>query len=102
MDELERLLQEEKNKIVSETARVGWQEIERFYAQGVLILVDESLDLVNVAHRISMDEKEQIEQWISTQKLLRDFNEQAKQWADTGADIWCVVVKPWVLVQRCQ
>lgn len=95
----QKIESEEQFKIHAETARVCWKEIELFYAKGNLIFVAEDLDLIKVAHSLSMDDTEQVDQWIKENKLLRSFDEQARLWAESEEDIWSVVVKPWVLVQ---
>ena len=99
MNELEELVQQEKAKIVAETAKAPWKELETFYAQGKLILVCSSLDLVEVAYELSIDNAGKTKGWIDSGKLLRDFNDQAKIFAQDDAELWCVVVKPWVLIQ---
>ena len=43
------------------------------YAQGKLILVCNTLDLVEVAYEFSTDNTEKTQQWINSGKLLRDF-----------------------------
>ena len=97
--EQEKIEEIEQGKIVAETARIEWSSLEFFYARGLAILVSDELDLVKVAHALSQDEAEQISTWIDTGKLHRSFDEQAKLWSDSDADVWSVVVKPWVLVQ---
>jgi len=64
MDQLEEFIQQEKAKVVGETAKAPWKELERFYAQGILILVSETLDLVEVGYAISIDDADQIKQWM--------------------------------------
>ena len=99
MNSLEQLIQREKAKIVSETAKLQWSELEAFYAQGKLILVCSSLDLVEVAYQLSVDNTDKIRQWIKTGKIMRDFSAQAKKFSADNSSLWCVVIKPWVLVQ---
>lgn len=99
MDQVEQIIQQEKAKIVSETAKITWKELERFYAQGVLILVDDSLDLVEVGFAISSDNSAQVSQWMSDGLLLRDFNDQAIAWEADNSELWSVVIRPWILVQ---
>lgn len=41
-NQLEEFIQREKAKIVGETAKAPWKELERFYAQGILILVSDT------------------------------------------------------------
>lgn len=87
-------------KINLETSRIAWKELLRFFASGTVIAVSPELDLVEVATRISADHKEQIEQWMSANKLGKVSDEQARTWHESDAMVWSVVVKPWVLVQQ--
>lgn len=99
MREVERLIQEEKAKILGETAKISWQELERFYAQGKLILVSDTLNLVDVGYSISLDDATKIIEWMEQGLLLKQFDAQARQWHEQNAEVWSVVVHPWVLVQ---
>ncbi len=100
MREVERLIHEEKAKILGETAKISWHELERFYAQGKLILVDTSLDLVEVGYSISLDDATKIIAWMEEGLLLKQFDDQAKQWHEQDAEVWSVVIHPWVLAQE--
>jgi hypothetical protein len=99
MSDLEQLIAEEKAKIVAETGTINWQSLEKFYAQGKLILVQDGLNLVDVAYSLSLDETADIESLVEDKQLSRDFNEQARLWHKDDTEVWCVVVKPWILVQ---
>lgn len=99
MTDLEQLIAEEKAKIVAETATIHWQSLEKFYAQGKLILVQDGLNLVEVAYSLSLNETDDIESLVEDEQLSRDFNEQARLWHQDDTEVWCVVVKPWILVQ---
>lgn len=83
-----------------ETARIAWKELLRFFAAGAVIAVSEDLDLVEVAIQISNDNKALIEQWMSEKRVDKVSDAQAKDWLDTGASLWTVVVRPWILVQQ--
>lgn len=100
MDEVQRLIQEEKAKILAQTAKISWKEIEQFYAQGKLILVSNDLDLVEVGYAISLDDATQVIEWMESGSLKKDFNVQAKEWAENNSELWSVVIKPWVLIQK--
>ena len=100
MREVERLIQEEKAKILGETAKISWHELERFYAQGKLILVDNSLNLVDTGYSISLDDATNIIEWMEQGLLLKQFDDIAKKWHETNAEVWSVVIHPWVLVQE--
>ena len=99
MREVDRLIQEEKAKIVAETAKIRWKELEKFYAQGKLILVSETLNLVEVGYSISLDDATKIIAWMEEGLLVKEFNNQANAWHKEDAEVWSVVIHPWVLVQ---
>ena len=82
-----------------ETSRIAWKELQRFFASGAAIFVSETLDLVEVAIQISRDNKAQVAQWMETGQIARVSDAQALAWYEADADVWAVVVRPYVLVQ---
>ena len=88
-----------KAKIVTETARINWLDLQKFYAAGSVISVSAELDLVEVAFAFSQDDKARVAAWLATGQVERTAEEQAKQWYQAKADLWAVVISPWVLVQ---
>ena len=99
-NQLEKFIQQEKAKIVSETAKIYWKELETFFAQGKLVLVDGSLDLIDVAFAISTDDAKQVSQWMETELILRDFTQKAITFEKNNKELWSVVIKPWILIQE--
>jgi hypothetical protein len=89
-------------KMNLETARIAWHELQRFFASGSAIYVDPALDLVEVAYQISEDNKEQVLKWMETRRLAPVSDEQARAWHEADADMWAVVVSPYVLVQPAE
>ncbi|WP_461519871.1 DUF2288 domain-containing protein [Porticoccus sp.] len=88
-----------KEELIRETAKIGWQELERFFANGTTIYVAPELDLIEVALDICQDNKEKIQAWMAAEQVGQVSDEQAATWLETDAQVWSVVVKPWVLVQ---
>lgn len=86
-------------KVNLETSRIAWKELQRFVASGAAISVSSELDLVEVALQISEDNKVQVEQWLVSGQVGKVSDEQAKAWYEADADVWAVVVSPYVLVQ---
>ncbi len=82
-----------------ETSRIKWEELQRFFASGVAISVNGSLDLIDVAIQISKDNKQQVLGWMETGMLSRVSDTQALAWFEADAEVWAVVVRPYVLVQ---
>ena len=86
-------------KINRETARLPWSELQRHFAQGTVIYVSEELDLVDVALRISHDDKASIARWMADGKVAKVSDAQAQAWTEADASLWTSVVSPFVLVQ---
>lgn len=82
-----------------ETARFAWKELQRFFAAGTVIAVGDTLDLIEVAVQIAMDNKGAVEQWLQAGQLGQVSDVQAQSWLEADAALWTVVVKPWILVQ---
>jgi hypothetical protein len=86
-------------KINRETARLPWAELERHFAQGSVVFVSPDLDLVDVAVRISHDDKDNIARWMAEGKIGKVTDVQAQAWTEGQAVLWTSVVSPFVLVQ---
>jgi len=89
----------ERARINAETAQIPWRELQRFFAQGHAIYVAPELDLVDVALQMQRDNRPAIESWLGSAHLAPVSDAQALDWFENDAIHWCVVVKPWVLVQ---
>ncbi len=87
-------------KLLAETAKISWPELERFFARGMLLRVARDLDLVTVAAAIAEDDKEQVAQWLSSGLVERMQSETAADFAARDPNLWAVVVSPWVCVQE--
>jgi hypothetical protein len=86
-------------KINRETARLPWTELQRHFAQGTVVFVSEELDLIDVAVRISHDDRASITRWMEEGKVAKVSDQQALAWAEAAAELWTAVVNPFVLVQ---
>jgi hypothetical protein len=89
-----------RNKVNRETARVQWTEMLKHFAQGNVVWVANSLDLVDVAVRISHDDKANISQWMNSGLIAKVSDAQAAAWLEANAELWACVVSPFVLVQE--
>lgn len=87
-------------RLDAETGRIGWPELERHFARGVLITVAGDLDLIEAALCMVRDDRERLEAWMKTGRVGRATAEQARAWAERGAVFRAVVTAPWVLVQE--
>lgn len=88
------------SELVLETAKIHWHELQRFFASGNAIAVNESLDLIHVATEITNDNATQIKAWMDAGLVDAVKDSQAQEWYEQNAIVWALVIKPWVLVQH--
>lgn len=87
-------------KINMETAQIPWKELERYFAAGRIISVDDSVDMIQVATRMAADDVKTISDMLEKKQIERVTDSQAQVWSDSDATLWAVVVRPWILVQQ--
>ncbi|MGR9014336.1 MAG: DUF2288 domain-containing protein [Gammaproteobacteria bacterium] len=89
-----------KEKVNLETSQIAWKELQRFFAAGSAVFVAPDLDLVDVAYQFSIDNKDQVTTWMQNNQVALVSDQQAIEWFETDAEVWAVVVKPWILAQE--
>ena len=87
-------------KVNLETSQIAWNELQRFFATGSAVFVASSLDLIDVAYQFSIDNKDQVTQWMQNNQISLVSDQQALMWLEADTSVWAVVVKPWILVQE--
>ena len=83
-----------------ETARMHWHELLRYFASGLVVVVDDCLDLIEVAVAFTKDDKSLVETWLDANQVLKATDAQAAEWLAADRQLWTVVVRPWILVQK--
>lgn len=87
-------------KVNMETSRIEFREIQKFFASGAAVGVSTQLDLVEVALGMHNDNKAQFAEWMQQGLVGKISDEQARFWLEQNAEVWAVVISPWVLVQE--
>lgn len=87
-------------RLNGETALIGWQELLRPFARGVVQRVLAGCDLVEAAVAFARDDREQVAEWRAQGLLRQVADDEAAAWLEDDAELWAVVVAPFVLVQR--
>lgn len=88
------------SRLNRETARIAWSELQRFFASGMVLRVNDSLDLVDVAAKVAEDDSIAVAAWLEGGQLGPVPDDLATRWLEENPQVWAVVVAPWVLVQR--
>ena len=78
-----------------------WAWIKPHALRDAVILVDPSLKLEAVAQVLSANQSTQVQAWIAAGKLGKPQVSDFQAWEqDPARKFWCLVVKPFVLLQR--
>ncbi len=88
-----------EQKLNRETAKIEWNELARLFATGVVIVVQDGLDLVSIAKSFVEDDRKRISILMKRNQVWKATDEDAIKWNASNAAVWAVVVSPWVLVQ---
>ena len=88
-----------KAKLNLETSRIHWHELQTYYARGNIVRVAPELDLLEVASELTADNKTRFQQGMSGDQVGEVPADLARAWYERNAELWAVVVAPWVLVQ---
>jgi hypothetical protein len=86
-------------KLNRETARLPWHELQRHFAAGIVVEVDQVLDLIDVAVAFGSDDSVAVSSWMAGQQLGKVDDQRAATWLESDVVLWTVVVRPWILVQ---
>lgn len=87
-------------KLLGETARISWQELQPFFARGALLRVEPGLDLVEVAVALAEDDRSRVSAWLGMQQLTTVETALAQELQQRDPELWAVVVAPWVVMQE--
>ena len=90
---------DERQKFNQETAVIAWKELQTFFAAGQAIYVSVELNLLDVAACLVADDKAQADKWLKQGLVAPVSDRQAIDWLQEEADVWALVVRPFVLVQ---
>ncbi len=82
-----------------QTARIRWEDLQVHYARGALVCAATGMNLVEVAVELGMDNADQFEAWIDSDKISRPTEQEAQLWFEANTEFWAVVAAPWVLIQ---
>jgi hypothetical protein len=88
-----------KARLNLETSRIHWHDLQTYYARGHVVRVAADTDLLNVACELAADNKAQFEHWLASGRVGDVTPDLARAWHQNNAELWAVVIAPWVLVQ---
>ena len=89
-----------REELKQECASIAYKEIEQFFARGMLVLVAQDLDIIDVALVIQEDNTKKLNEWISQEKVVRVHDDHAVEWSQQETLLMAITAVPWLLVQE--
>lgn len=87
-------------RLNGETAKIEWHQLQKHYASGNVLLINQDYDLIKVAMAMHRDDTEQIKQWLEKSVVAEVSDSQAQSWYDEDSLVWALVIPPFILVQE--
>lgn len=90
-----------RDKLRSELMPSEWKMLAMHHRRNAIFIVDEHLELLEVATAVAEDRSPMVQAWIEAGRITRPTPEQVAQWeTEEGARFLSVIVQPYVLAQR--
>jgi hypothetical protein len=79
-----------------------WEWLIPHNERDVIIWVDQSIDLLEVAMAIAQDQTQSVQHWIAEQVIAKPSEAQKSRWSARDADFQfsALIVQPYVLIQE--
>ena len=93
-------MEELRKKLEEDMADVNWNDIKPHAQRDAVIVVNETLNLLDVGVAIAQDDKKTVEHWITEQLISKPSNQQLSDWNIDQTQLFkTLIVQPFVLVQ---
>lgn len=84
----------------TETARISWEELQPWFARGQVVHIKTGVDLIEAGVALIRDDSARFQNWQTEGLVDGVSNDQARFWYEQKAELWALVIAPWVLVQE--
>ena len=90
-----------RETLMASMGRVELSDLRSHLARDSVVVVDVSLDLLEVGDAVARDDKARVSAWVDAKLLGKPSLEQIERWSKTPGAAWtALVVQPFVLVQE--
>lgn len=89
-----------KIKLQKDIASISWQEILPHAKRDAVFVIDERLDLLEVAEAIALDNTSLVSNWIAQQSIAKPSSTQLNHWNNNPeTQFTTAIVQPFVIIQ---
>lgn len=87
-------------KLRQEILQTPWCNLQREFAAGRLIAVNNRLDLAEVGCRMALDDKTTFSAWLNEGLVFKPGSDQAGDWHRNSSQFEMLIVSPFVLIKE--
>ena len=90
-----------KEKLEKDVADIAWKDLQPHAKRDAVILINQELDLPEVAVAIAEDNTASVQKWIGSQSIAKPTAEQLTDWNQTPEkQFTALIVQPFVVVKE--
>ncbi|MFK8138249.1 MAG: DUF2288 family protein [Bdellovibrionales bacterium] len=93
--------EEISEKLKSELQTVEWEALESHLKRDGIILVDPTLDIIEIGLYLAMDKVDEVKSLMNSQKIIKVTDEMASEWKKERKFVF-LIIQPFVIVQAMQ
>ena len=89
-----------KTQLEKDLATISWQEILPHAKRDAVVVIDQDLDILDVAEAIALDNSSQINDWILHQLIAKPSAQQLTKWnSEPKLAFTAAIVQPFVIIK---
>lgn len=88
-------------KLAQDVAEITWQDLLPHAKRDAVIVIQEELELLEVATAIAEDNTASVQGWIGSQSISKPTAEQLTAWNQTPQKLFiALIVQPFVIIKE--
>ncbi|MGF1478786.1 MAG: DUF2288 domain-containing protein [Cyanophyceae cyanobacterium] len=92
-----------REQLTEELASVAWSTLIPHAKRDAVIVVNDTLNLLDVGEAIAQDDSALVQNWISRELIHKPYANQLTAWnSEPGKAFMTLIVQPFVIVQEAR
>lgn len=90
-----------QEKLSQDVANIPWKDLQPHAKRDAIIVINEELDLTEVAVAIAEDNTSSVQNWITNKSISKPTAQQLTDWnSNLQKEFTALIVQPFVVVQE--
>lgn len=89
-----------KTQLEKDLATISWQDILPHAKRDAVVVIDQKLEILDVAEAIALDNSSQVNKWILNQLIAKPSEQQLTKWNSEPELVFTTaIVQPYVIIK---